>query len=783
MVRVNRGVGLWLGLCLLSGGAAQAQASPDAEGSILLHQRGRLKERLHQLPVLDSYHLVLENVAQPVVYQVEESGGFSDVDPAKFSIYGDSWVWNRWYLDGIDISDAFTSGAAGFFMPFGLVGSMDLAYRETPGSTREQGVMLQSQDNLPAGAYAKVVVASPQTGGKWPLAAPIMNLISGKHSTQRSAPPPDERRRFADSLELSLVQGVNLPGFDLQLGLQSQRGQRRYLDFANTGRFKQTYDEAFSITSLALRLKPKTGAWTAWLVAEHRSRDNMFAELYHARAETAALNKGTVFAGLLLPHLRLGLTFSQFSLTPEDPNYVREEADVDGESLSPYFVDGQYRTLSLDLSTQGHPVYAAASLKLVSNRPQRSQWSTLTTYAGADYGRWDFQARPSTQVYGDARVGWAHSFPLGQVRLRHDLYVLGTYAFNGSHRNNLALFDVGARVLIEPRRHDGALFPFLALARTPVALSPELARLLDPAHLQGRAYLRDGTLLETRSADQVRIAGLSPTDVYSAAAGLRWFMSPTLYLDTQGILKAYRDTMRLDLDGDEARYGTRSSDGVFFWRDGETQYVLHNVADHTPLSFGLHLQLVWRDPGQSFLTVGFSAFNAVGRAPFGNGPQANDMGVVSYDGANPNSRVNDLANLDSDRGFSVKAVLGQRLYRGLWALATVRFRDGTPFSFFDASEQDSQVARTYHSKRGSPLKLGRPLDGPREDFHLNLDLQLRWDTQVNDLPVSASVLATNLLDMGNEIQEVSNADGTGGRAALEQQIPRALFFGLTLGAP
>ena|GEM_PF-2325161 len=777
MVRVVAAV-LLLSLASVS---ARGQSPDTSEHSIMLNERYRLSQSLHRIPLLDSYHLTLENVAQPVIYQVEESGGFSDADPAKFSIYGDSWMWNRWYLDGIDITDPYSSGSGALVVPFGLIGSFELAYRETPGSTREQGVALVSQDSLPAGRFARVVIAAPQMGGKWPLARPLMNLISGKHAVDRAVAPPQERRRFVDNVELSLAEAVSLGEYDLQLGLQAQRGQRRFLDFRSDGRLKDTFDEAYAITSLGARLRPKNGAWTAWLIAEHRSREHMFAELYHARAETAALSKGTVFAGLLTPSLRFGLTFQQFELTPEEPNYVREAADLDGESLFPFFVDGRYRTLGLDISTQGHPAYAAASVKAVHATPNRTQWSTQTTWGGESYGRWDFEAKASTQIYGDARLGWADSLDLGQVRLRHDLYALGTYAVNQSHQNTLALFDLGARILVEPTHPGGTLRPFLSLARTPVSLSPELARLLDPDHLSATSSLKSGAVMETRGGGQINVQGLSPTDVYSAAAGLRWVLGPTLYLDTQGIFKAYRDTMRLDLDGDEASYGTRSDDGVFFWRDGETRYRLHNVADHTPVSFGLHLQLVWNNPGLRFLTVGFSAFNAVGRAPFGNGPNANDIGVVNFGGANPNSQVNDLANLDSDRGFSVKAVFGHKIWRSLWAQATVRFRDGTPFSFFDVHEQDGQYARTYHAKRGSPLKVGRPLDGPREDFHLNLDLQLRWQTEVLGQALTAFVLATNLIDMGNEIQEVSNNDGIAGRAALESQIPRALFIGLTLG--
>lgn len=756
-------------------------AAPPPEQSILLVEPYRLQSRLHELPLLDSYHLTLEHVAQPVVFQIEESGGFSDVDPAKFSIYGDSWMWNRWYLDGVDITDPFDAGAAAVRLPFALVSRMDLEYRELPGLSREQGVALWTSSR-PVGPVARISTGAFELGGKWPLAGPLMDLLSGKHSDDRSVPPPEARRRFADTFELSLADTLRVGGHALQLGLQAQQGTRRYLDFRADGRLADTFDEGFSIVSFAAHLRPGREDGSAWLVLERRAREHRFAELYHSRGETAALEDGTLVLGGRYGGLRAGLLLRQRSTSPVDPMGGRELLDPDGESLSPFYPTGTERAAALDLSFTEGPAYGRATLRLLTAAPDRGAWTTPVTLGGAAYGAWDFEAKASLQSYGDVKVGWADDFGLGPTRLSADLFGFSTYAVNRTFDNSLGLFDVGLRLALEPTAAGGTWRPFLTLARTPVGLTPDLARLLDPSHLKSSLRLRDGRLLETRGGGAVRVDGpLSPTDVYSAAAGFRWQLAERWRLDVQGIFKAYRDTMRLDLDGPEGQYGRRNADGVFFFDDGETRYRLVNEPEETPLAYGLHLQLDWSAEDGSFFVVGFSAFNAVGRPPFGNGPGANDIGVVSFDGANPNSRVDDLANLDSDRGFMVKAALGYHLWSGLWALGTVRFRDGTPFSFFDRHVEDGQLASTYHSKRGSPLKVDRPLDGPREDFHLNLDLGLRWRGELGGTPLSADLLVTNLLDMGNEIQEVSNDDGVGGRAALEQQIPRALFLGLTLG--
>jgi hypothetical protein len=82
------------------------------------------------------------------------------------------------------------------------------------------------------------------------------------------------------------------------------------------------------------------------------------------------------------------------------------------------------------------------------------------------------------------------------------------------------------------------------------------------------------------------------------------------------------------------------------------------------------------------------------------------------------------------------------------------------------------------TKRGSPLKIDRPLDGPREDFHLDFTLKLLLELAIEPIRLHASLLAANLLDFGNEIQERNGPLRPPGRPALEQQIPRSFLLSL-----
>ena len=66
-----------LGLALVAQASTETATSTQASGpiqqSILPMSSYRLDQRLHTLPLLGSYHLALEQIIQPVVFQVEES--------------------------------------------------------------------------------------------------------------------------------------------------------------------------------------------------------------------------------------------------------------------------------------------------------------------------------------------------------------------------------------------------------------------------------------------------------------------------------------------------------------------------------------------------------------------------------------------------------------------------------------------------------------------------------------------------------------------------------------
>ncbi|MCA9556171.1 MAG: hypothetical protein KC933_39460, partial [Myxococcales bacterium] len=562
--------------------ALAAGAGPaEEEQSILLDGSYRLQGILPLLPTAGSVHSLLENVAQPVVFQIEEGAGFSDIDPAKLSIYGDSWVWNRWYLDGFDITDPATSGAPAFQVPFSALSALEVTYRETPENLREQGVRLHLGGMAPR---VTVRVVAPEAGGRWPLAVPLMDLLSGEHAVERAQPPPTERRRLEEAVEVSLQDSLQLGSRRVRYALQAERGARHLLDSAAGA---TPVREAFSRVGAVATLEPLSGGWAATFALEHLRRDHALAEFYVGPTQAAEEASTTAFAGMRHGALQVGLLARVNKVSARDRGFTIDLLDPDGEAFRPLYPSGTQAALALDVAHRVGPAYLSSTQHLLHFAPSVSSWRQPVVVGTEAYGAWALEARATTEAYGDVRLGWSEALELGAVRLVADLYAFGTYGLNRSLTNSLAMVDAGAKVRVEGRDVQALFRPFLALSRTPVAVSPELVRSLDPDHLDARFLLgTQGALLETEGGAYARVEGLlSPTDVYSAAAGARWRLWEGARFELLGLAKAWRDVLRLELDGPAEAFGYTDADGVFFHHPGATRFRLVN-APGTAFGYG-----------------------------------------------------------------------------------------------------------------------------------------------------------------------------------------------------
>lgn len=73
------------------------------------------------LPTSNYFLNIFENILLTTIPLIEETGGFSFIDPEKLSINGYSLYWNNWYLGNSDISDVVFQGSSGIKIPDNLI--------------------------------------------------------------------------------------------------------------------------------------------------------------------------------------------------------------------------------------------------------------------------------------------------------------------------------------------------------------------------------------------------------------------------------------------------------------------------------------------------------------------------------------------------------------------------------------------------------------------------------------------------------------------------------------
>lgn len=762
---------------------ASTPAPKPAERSLALDGEYLAPELFDESPTARSAANALEHALPNAVLLTEDSGGFSAIDPERLSLFGGSALWTTWTWNHYNLSDPFFSGAAALRIPARMIDTFGLRYAETPNNELHEGPSLYTDPkDTHLGPSASATLTLPHLGGFVPFAVGVMRAFSGSHPTKRDPAPPDERRQFSRRLTLDLLDTAQLADTTVRWGTEVDLGARNFLEFTPVdGNYAATFNEPYFLISGAAVVTPKSETWSASFAAEYRQRNNLYAELHYAEEETLAEDALTLFAGYEGRNIRANATLKYLRLEHQNPSFTRDLLDPDGEGFNPYFPDGQILAALIDARWQRGPLFVHAIENLQTHFAAQNSWTHALTTGNDPYGRLELRSGDTLIYSGEQKAGVTDTVELQPFRLDYSIFATLALSADSGGKNALFLPDAGAKMILAFKLdpNDPESFePFLALAKIPLPISLDLTRKLDPDWLSGEYYLSEADApIDVLGGEHLTVSpALVRPNSYSGGLGMKIWPGAGWRLTLQGLFRAYKDTPWLELEGGPSAHGGTDKNGRYYFNEGERNYVLVNYPDHRPPFYaGFHLQLFKRSENFLF-ELSFAALNAIANTAFGNGATSNDLGIVDESTGNPNSAIEGVANLDGDRAFLFKLLVGYRVFEGFWLSALVRHKDGQPFAFFDDQTQNNQLSRAYASNRGSPLKYSRPLAGPREDFQLEMSLLASYEYSIAGLGFLSRVECSNLFDFGNELQERSTPVGRNTRATLEQQIPRALIF-------
>jgi hypothetical protein len=741
-----------------------------------------------------------ENYAPDATFLIEESNGFSLIDSPRVYYEGDSLVQFNWFYEGFDIHSALDDGSPGVLLPFSAATQYCLQ-GETP-LVKNYGFQVLSRPRDGTFARLRVSTTASDMGGYIPWGVNFVNPHAS--SANRDDRLYSSRRKI-------------LYDYDVDY-LYNKRGQSSAFSFAATAFDLQRQFNDFNVFDRTFREKGrgillnanfeqefKDGSLFATAVVNDLSRNHFLAELGRLPQETQAKERQSYFAGIRLINkgLTAGLSYllEKETLTPNDPNFLKDLKDNDGEGLFPFEKTGSFSAGTLRLSLD---------LRLLSqeknNKTKIDLFSEFKTTAlsgsenAADFNPLSFDNTPALVIlwnqgrsYRNVNQAFKAGALLGYEPTPGIAFCAKIVLQNSNARfeggtNNLKFltpgFDLGVRLFKEP----GILISY---EQMPYDLRENVNFFLEQGRPWGTVYRwtdanGDG---QYQRGEESEIVGYTGGRFHTAADSLKIPMRKRVLLSLtaplsadwsfslKGLFKKIDDNFLVRFKENYGFYENVGGELLYFFSAPYQDYVLDNdPSSKKPYYTELVFQINSRENTTWFFSFSFCAHIGMGRTMFGNGPGAGDIGLLSESQADPNALLNSYGRVDGDRAYLGKLFFGVALAKNLFLSANFKYRDGTPFAFLDEVERYDQIVITYKTIKGDNEKGLK--GGPRKDYLTDISLKLTYKFNLFGWNAEAELSAFNLLDFGSELSEYVFSGGR--RLANELQIPRSLRLGLSM---
>jgi hypothetical protein len=755
---------------------------------------------LDRLPGGYFYPNFIENLAPGTVGLIEESNGFALLDQPKVYFEGDSWTQFNWHYAGFSINSALDDGTPALQIPSLAIGSLALQ-SETPGS-RDYGFRFNPR--TPSRTVSRIMLSTvfPNLGGYTFLG----KLAVPNHASLRAENLYSTRRRIAGnySFDYGLEKKSQLSSLLLALNYSSL--DRRFNDF---NRRDSQFSESGDLLQFLTRWQRQyaKGTLDLNLAVNALGRDRLFAEEGRYPQETVEQDKKSWFAGVSWAgrpfNLKLSWLQEWQQRRPAVMDAGKDLMDIDGQGFFPFEKWGEFRATTLSLAVDKKfefswlgnktEVEPYLNLSAVFNSAGEQAGSTNAIYfAGQPYLAVLWQGgRDYRNQRRYATTGTLFKMELGErisFNARMFLQYQG-FSFQTS-RNDCGFLQAGGE----------AGFTLLAGEKTRISLSygnlpyemrSGAADFLEDQRPGAEIYYwadgnHDGRFQEDEKGALFGLSGgsshllgqdLKPSRRERLLLLAATRISRHFTLNVKGLYKKIRRPLWVNFADGYGHYEQVAGQDYYLFDRPFTAFELGNAAvGRDPFYAEFLIQLQGQKTDHWYFSFSFMAHMGMGYTAFGNGPSANDIGVISESQAFPNSWINGFGRVDGDRAFVGKIFFGYCLSPRLFLSGNVKYRDGNPFAFINAFQRDGQWVITYqtikaedeHGKKG----------GPREDCIWDFNFKLSYDISLFGKKGRLELSLFNLLDFGGELSE--NAFSGGSRLANELQLPRSLRLGMVL---
>ena len=771
----------------------------------------------------------LDNGSDNIFYEAETTGEWNMPDQKLFSIAGNSYKWNKYYLNGFRIDSRFQVGNALYHAD---MNDHTIAVDYHRGSI---SLLTDStRRNLTQLCYNLGRVGNEVSWGTKQL----INLFH-KSASERNMPGNDLSRRafMRGAGELEVGYGIPALGKNYYQHLYANLGQRSVVYFDQKGTAGM-YNAGFYQVQLDGELPIKTNPILdrLYYLFNANAREDWGSEFVYNENEVAklAVYSLSVYGKKTYSnrhHLTTGLTWALSDIAKRDTAFSRNLIDQDGEGFEPYYADGKLNELNWAVNYEYDilpwlKLQVDAYNSLLHWSPAVNNWTTSTYYQ-----RYNDVQPTSIYTYQWESNDFTSGLLENAVTVEAKKWVKPWLQVQGLLGVSLdGILLSGGKSLVSPNWLAKASVYMkpkkwfemtISLSKHRATYSFDDIRYLSNDYMSAKAYYTaTGDLATTTGGKYHQFARYLRQPSYVVLDLPFKFTFGRHEISLLQSMRLYYDQWMTYYDKDPMSYGYYKkhttvvtdkgetwsvTNPIYFESPSEKNYLVDHMSSTTRDSLGgnfftnkpLYLSNVVKyayNGKKVFFSLSWQSYLMSGLSALGNGVQSNNIGVLSESTANPNIYLNEkntsgkhrlAGRLDQDRSFIARIQLGYNITPN-WAIhLNAKFKDGTPITNFrtlaDVDEKGNTQLAIYNADTKG-INLSAYHFGKRKDAFFNIDLRLRYRGHIRQVPLEAEVMCYNIYDFGTELFEF-NFDEDMGRArrAMVLNIPRGMLFTLRVG--
>lgn len=768
----------------------------------------------------------MESQNDHIVYQGLHNGQWSQGDQLIFSVDGNSYRQNRYYLEGFRISDRFRSGNT-LYVP-------NIEHYNTTLDVHSSRLYFRLDEQ--AGDYVQAQFNAGGLGEYDKSTAAIVHLFhNAGYEDLYKQNSLTNRQHITASGNVDMAFTLKGKESRYRQHLYAQFGQRQLPAYDQNGLLDGR--ELYGANNYKVQFDGQLphGTWLDGLgyLVNFSGTGSYGSEFYLNHREVSDLK---TYSASLYGRKRImssdghhpsdivsGLTWSTNVVNHKELGFRRNIIDQDGESFEPWSPDGSTHELTWFIRWE-RPLLSWLKLRaegynsMMHFSPFTTSWSNSVyqQHQGQEVFTPLYQIEWTSQAFTGGLL--ENSFGLEanhnlskKVSLRAHLdATLDGYLLSQGKSTVSPNWEAGISFDIHPCRW----FQMgVTLQHDRMAYGIEHLRYFSTRYMNGRVYYDNaaggrGALLTTTGGAYHSKSGLMQPSYLTLDIPIRFRFQGRRGKHEIVLQQTYRKYINqwfTQMAGGDAANGSWQDDWYFLnpsERQYEVVYQPHSLMGdgflfNTPYYISQLTRYTYT--GKRF-TCSVSWQNIIGAGlPLGlsNGPASNNFGTLSELSASPNTllvssnkngKTPAVGRLDQDKGFILRTYFGYNICRWVQAGLLFKWTDGQPFSIFNTNVKTDAPGNTQAAIRPSSTRGTNPTDGDfgtRESAIFNFDLHVRAQWTAAGHPMSLTLLCYNLWDFGNVLNEYTFPQGVRGMDERGHNmcltIPRGLITTFKVG--